>query len=340
VQSALNRIEGAGLPVDGKTSAAARSAVRRFQRRRRLPADGIVGPETEQALREARRRAQPQPEPARGAGEIYEFETLDLESASSMPTLRQGSRGSVVIDLQRRLAAAGFSPGTADGIFGPLTDTAVRAFQSARRLTVDGIVGPQTWAALYAQAAPAPSSPRTPAPSYWGSRRDIQLKVPFRGWQDKEGCFNRCTEMAAAVGVRVGGPDAAIKVAISEDTLGGLTIDRAKAREGIAYIDEQLEAGRPVVVGVSYRGDYHKNLDGGITDHFVIITRRGTHVNRGVYYGYHDPATSDASIGTDQNIANRFYSTADGGLSRPAAAPYSVPLWASIYGMSLVRRNE
>src|SRR5690348_5157603 len=48
VQSALNRIEGAALPVDGEMSAAARSAVRRFQRRRRLPANGIVGPETEQ----------------------------------------------------------------------------------------------------------------------------------------------------------------------------------------------------------------------------------------------------------------------------------------------------
>jgi uncharacterized protein (TIGR02594 family) len=157
VQSALNRVEGAGLPVDGEMSAAARSTLRRFQRRRRLPADGIVGPETEQALREARRRAQPQPEPARGPGEIYEFETLDLESASSMPTLRQGSRGSAVIDLQRRLAAAGFSTGAADGVFGPLTDTAVRSFQRAHGLGIDGIVGPQTWGALLGTS---PSVPR------------------------------------------------------------------------------------------------------------------------------------------------------------------------------------
>jgi uncharacterized protein (TIGR02594 family) len=157
VQSALNRIEGAGLPVDGEMSAAARSALRRFQRRRRLPADGIAGPETEQALREAQRPAQPPPEPARGPGEIYEFETLDLESASIMPTLRQGSRGSAVTDLQRRLAAAGFSPGAADGIFGPLTDNAVRSFQRARGLGIDGIVGPQTWGALLGTS---PSVPR------------------------------------------------------------------------------------------------------------------------------------------------------------------------------------
>jgi hypothetical protein len=36
----------------------------------------------------------------------------------------------------------------ADGIFGPLTDTALRTFQGLQGLTVDGICGPSTWAAL------------------------------------------------------------------------------------------------------------------------------------------------------------------------------------------------
>ncbi len=69
------------------------------------------------------------------------------------PTLRRGADGEAVRDVQNRLAAAGYSPGAVDGDFGPNTERAVRRFQSANGLTVDGIVGPQTWSAL--GAAPA-----------------------------------------------------------------------------------------------------------------------------------------------------------------------------------------
>ena len=58
------------------------------------------------------------------------------------PTLRQGSRGEHVRELQSALAI------TSDGIFGPQTMAAVKAFQDENELLVDGIVGPQSWAAL------------------------------------------------------------------------------------------------------------------------------------------------------------------------------------------------
>jgi len=64
-------------------------------------------------------------------------------------TLRIGARGSDVTTLQQLLLNAGFNPGTADGIFGSQTDSAVRAYQGANNLTADGIVGPQTWRSLF-----------------------------------------------------------------------------------------------------------------------------------------------------------------------------------------------
>lgn len=59
-----------------------------------------------------------------------------------MNTLKLGSRGSDVITLQKKLNLQ------ADGIFGPLTEEAVKEFQKANGLSVDGIVGAKTWAKL------------------------------------------------------------------------------------------------------------------------------------------------------------------------------------------------
>ena len=69
--------------------------------------------------------------------------------AGSRPVLRQGSRGVEVIELQRLLNNRGERLAT-DGIFGPLTNAAVRRFQTAQRIGVDGIVGPITWGRLLA----------------------------------------------------------------------------------------------------------------------------------------------------------------------------------------------
>lgn len=63
------------------------------------------------------------------------------------PTIRQGARGDIVVQLQDLLAKAGSSL-QIDGIFGSGTASAVRAFQKKYGLGVDGIVGPKTWTKL------------------------------------------------------------------------------------------------------------------------------------------------------------------------------------------------
>lgn len=57
-------------------------------------------------------------------------------------------QGEPVRELQQRLLKLGYDAGYTDAIFGPQTEQAVREFQEQQRLSVDGIVGPQTWATL------------------------------------------------------------------------------------------------------------------------------------------------------------------------------------------------
>ena len=59
-----------------------------------------------------------------------------------------GSKGDDVSLVQSRLISQGFDPGPVDGDFGVLTDAAVRRFQQAKGLLVDGVVGPDTLTAL------------------------------------------------------------------------------------------------------------------------------------------------------------------------------------------------
>ncbi|SDL17564.1 Putative peptidoglycan binding domain-containing protein [Lentzea albidocapillata subsp. violacea] len=66
------------------------------------------------------------------------------------PTIRRGSTGSVVREVQRILNAwyPSLPALDVDGDFGPLTDARVRYMQSRAGLAVDGVVGPATWRRL------------------------------------------------------------------------------------------------------------------------------------------------------------------------------------------------
>ncbi|MGB1506416.1 MAG: peptidoglycan-binding domain-containing protein [Acidimicrobiales bacterium] len=102
------------------------NAVRAFQASRRIVEDGSVGRHTWNALIEADNRL--------GDRMLY------LRSPMT--------RGDDVTDLQQRLGSLGFDAGYVDGIFGPDTEHAVRSFQANQGVTPDGVVGPDTIAAL------------------------------------------------------------------------------------------------------------------------------------------------------------------------------------------------
>jgi peptidoglycan hydrolase-like protein with peptidoglycan-binding domain len=74
-----------------------------------------------------------------------------IMSTQALPILRLGSTGADVKYLQQILNRINYGPLVADGIFGAKTEAAVKRFQKAFKLTVDGIVGPQTWSALQSQ---------------------------------------------------------------------------------------------------------------------------------------------------------------------------------------------
>lgn len=73
----------------------------------------------------------------------------EANASNSVKTyLQRGDSGSAVKDLQAKLNKCGYDCGTADGIFGAKTESAVIAFQKAKRLTADGLAGKETMAAL------------------------------------------------------------------------------------------------------------------------------------------------------------------------------------------------
>jgi N-acetylmuramoyl-L-alanine amidase len=106
-------------------------AVRAFQQRRGLLADGVVGAQTLRALEGARWRL-----------------------GDRVLLLAQGHRmrGDDVAALQERLVVLGLLAGPVDGVFGPKTDAALRELQRSLGIAVDGICGPITLRAMEALA--------------------------------------------------------------------------------------------------------------------------------------------------------------------------------------------
>ncbi len=139
LQSHLNRLGFLSENPDGMFGPATKVAVQAFQKVESLPADGVVGPETLAALEHSVEKAESSseaPEPR----QPIDFSEHEL--------LRRGARNSSVTVLQEALVTLGHLEAQPNGVFGPQTERAVKAFQNSAGTSADGIVGQTTWSAL------------------------------------------------------------------------------------------------------------------------------------------------------------------------------------------------
>ncbi|NLJ78762.1 MAG: hypothetical protein GX329_05310 [Tissierellia bacterium] len=155
LQKRLNALGYNAGSADGIFGVLTYNAVVRFQRANKLAVDGIVGPATIAKLYPSGSSSSgssgssgsSKPKPPTKPSTPQHKPPVNNVPLSGL--IRMGDRGSQVVTLQKRLNALGYNAGSADGIFGTLTYNAVVRFQRAKKLAVDGIVGPATIAALY-----------------------------------------------------------------------------------------------------------------------------------------------------------------------------------------------
>lgn len=127
------------IDIDGIFGSGTETAVKSFQRMRGLRPDGVIGPDTWEALYES-------------------YFAVTRSSGLAVPypgyLLQVGSRGDNVKLMQQYLNAISNvypqPPITADGIYGERTASAVRSFQRLTGLTPDGIIGSVTWGRIVA----------------------------------------------------------------------------------------------------------------------------------------------------------------------------------------------
>jgi peptidoglycan hydrolase-like protein with peptidoglycan-binding domain len=131
LQEAMKALGHDPGPIDGVFGEATEAAVKAFQQERGITVDGIVG----------------------------EVTWINIDEADqSEPILRIGSTGLPVRRAQKRMSLVGFEVGGVDGHYGTKTEAAVKKLQQQSNITVDGVVGPETWALIDALEDEGPVS--------------------------------------------------------------------------------------------------------------------------------------------------------------------------------------
>ena len=159
LQQKLIALGSLSSSADGIFGPSTRSAVQAFQSAHGLTASGIADAATLSAIDKAYQSGNVGGTTIIAPGKVDDGAVIRPGSpVSTYPELKYGDSGSNVTVLQTRLKELGYFNGTVGGNFGMLTQTAVTAFQTAAGLKADGVVGTDTWTALYAANAPAAPS--------------------------------------------------------------------------------------------------------------------------------------------------------------------------------------
>ncbi len=187
IQTYLNRIRRnyPAIPAitdeAGVFGSSTEAAVKKFQSVFGLAADGIVGKSTWYKISSLYTAV------TRLAELESEGTSLGIGTVPPNSVLRQGSRGADVITLQYLLnSIAEFYPGipdiSQDGVFGSGTRQAVIAFQRLNGLTADGIVGADTWRALYNVYLGIEENVPEPGPGGGGSTVEYTVRAGDTLW--------------------------------------------------------------------------------------------------------------------------------------------------------------
>lgn len=152
LQTGLMELKFLKGKADGKFGTGTQAAVEAFQKKNKLPANGIADSVTQKTLFEGA--------PLNVRGKKQAVKTLSV--TKPVDKLKQGDAGQQVEALQNRLKELGYLSGKADGVYGKSTKAAVKLFQKTHKIGQDGIAGQKTLALLNSAGALPKGATPTP----------------------------------------------------------------------------------------------------------------------------------------------------------------------------------
>lgn len=244
------------------------------------------------------------------------FLSATLPGMAASSTLMFGSRGTAVLQLQQALNALGYDTNGADGKFGKGTEQAVKDYQKANGLTVDGKAGVKTLAQLYAGSSSSGSTSGTASSEIYTAKNPNTLQSGDSG--------SKVTQLQNALkllGFYTGGVDGKFgsgtkKAVMQFQRVNGLTVDGLAGTQTQKLLYSQVDSG--VSGGSSSSGSsssgssgFTRTLRKGYTGADVIAVQQKLK-ELGFYSGSVDGVYGTGSIAAVKKFQQQNGLTADG----------------------------